>query len=286
MSELTHTNHDIARRLPVRGLRAAIPYLEAPFTPATIGMFVRRRRRDRDIARVVFFIPIREAEGRLCFVAGPGGWSLGRPSVIDANSLSCSMTLFGATQTEVGQGVDRRAQAVNGAKGCALHFGVGRYLDAIAPFYLPIGAGDAQVPSGADGELVLTDAVAVLARAHYARELERLAPRYGPALAHPQTPWSGQVALGRRRGLAALATSLLDRTDGVPVSIRATAEGLITHAPGALRARIDARRTAAPSAWDHGAPVLRVVPDPKSYAAETIEVDFAELGPEPTRWAA
>lgn len=294
MSEPTHINHinrDVApARLPARHLGEATPYLQAPFTPQTIGMFVRRRRRDRDTARVVFFIPIDEAEGRLCFVAGARGWSLGRPSVIDADSLSCSMTLFGATQSEVGQGIDRRSQSVNGAKGCALHFGLGRYLKAIAPLNLPIGTGKQQVPIGADGEPVLTAPVTMLAREHYARELERLAPRYGPALAHPQTPWNSRLPLGRRRDLAVLATSLLDRAERhgpLPVSVRVPAAALLARAPRGLRAYISARRNAAtPPAGERDAPALRVLPDLRPPATEMIEIDFAELGPRPMRWAA
>lgn len=296
MTEPTAVLNLAAAALPARTLRAATPYLEAPFDPATIGMFVRRKRKDRDSARVVFFVPIEEVEARLNHVAGPGRWSRGASSVLDGRSLSCELQLLGAAHVAVGQGADPATQSVNGLKRCALHFGVGRYLRSLAPLEVPIGTGPEQVPTGPDGDPVLTPALAIRAREHYARELARLEHRFGPALIHPQRPWNrrpdGTVSLGRRRGLAALAARALaagDHADASTAAIAAVGRVLLAVSPRSLRERVAARERVATASTVAGrsraARPLSVI-DGQPATEPTIAVDFAALGPDPTRRAA
>ena len=186
---MTHQpNQSRASRLPTRNLSVATPYLQAPFAPATIGMFVRRHSRLPDRARVVFFIPAVEAAERANHVVGVGGWCQGNPREVDADSLSVSVTL--GTNPHRGRPGHRPSRPGSQRRQRRLaQFGVGRYLTGLRPLDVPIGSGDRDAPLGPDDRPVLTQAVAMLARAHYAREIEAVIDRYGPPLEHPHTPW-------------------------------------------------------------------------------------------------
>jgi hypothetical protein len=272
-------------RLPVLWVREARPYLEAPFTAQTIGVFARREPRHPGQARAVFFVPVRQVEARLTYIFGLGNWSPGTPSVLDARSLSCSLTVLDRTLTAVGQGADRLAQAANGTKHCALVIGVGSYLAAIEPQTFPIGEQPDHVLVASNGQLILPRALEDQAREHYAAQIERLKDRYGPPLEHTPAPWNRTVVpLGRARGLAALAAGLLDRADRQddprPL-LRSAIEALIAISPGDLAAHTTARRgatnatnPASPAGVDDGE------------LGELVEVDFGALGPQRQRWAA
>jgi hypothetical protein len=266
-----------APRLPALSLREARPYLLAPFPASVIGIFAVRKHARAPIAVVVFYVPIGHVRMRLTFVAGTSGWRLGEPTVLDARSLSCSLSMFGERHVAVGEGDDRLAQNANGTKQCALLYGVGEFLDAIAPLEFPIGEGPEKVHVIDGGQLELPQALIAQARAHYARELERIEPRYGPPLQPAARPWNAPVVrLGRARGLAALAVNVLDRAEraeDIPAPLRGALAGIITRATAGLAARISARRGTPPSP---AAPAGGMV----------IEVDFAEIGPEQRRWAA
>jgi hypothetical protein len=269
-------------RLPVVHVREARPYLEAPFTARTIGVFARREPRQPGQARAVFFVPVRQVEARLTYIFGLGNWSPGTPSVLDARSLSCSLTVLDRTLTAVGQGADRLAQAANGTKHCALVIGVGSYLAAIDPLTFPIGEQPDHVLVASNGQLILPRALEDRAREHYAAQIERLQDRHGPPLEHTPAPWNRTVVpLGRARSLAALAAGVLDRTDRQAEPrplLRAAIEALIAISPGDLAARTAARRAATtpvnPTGVDDGE------------LGELVEVDFGALGPQQRRWAA
>jgi hypothetical protein len=269
--------------LPAASLQAARPYLRAPFTTSNIGIFVRRNRRAPAIARVVFYIPIEEAERRLDHVVAPHHWGCGHPVAIDGHSMSCSLKLYDTTQVAVGEGSDRGAQSINGFKRCALLHGVGRYLRVLAPLDIPIGEGHSQVPVNASGEPMMNAHVAHLARTHYAREIERIADRYGPALAHPPSAWNAPRSHHRRGRLAAFAGNVLSHAERHDYPA-AAARWLHTRAPQALRDAIFTARgePAATTDTDRsrataGAPVA---------TGTLVEIDFARLGPKPRRWAA
>jgi hypothetical protein len=274
-------------RLPALSLREARPYLLAPFPATVIGMFAVRKHARAPIARVVFYIPIGYVRARLAFVAGPNGWRLGEPTVLDTRSLSCSLSMFGARHVAVGEGDDRLAQNANGTKQCALLYGVGEFLDAIAPLEFPIGDGPEKATVIDGGHLELTETLITRARAHYASELTRIEPRYGPPLEPTSKPWNTPVSVprGRARGLAALAASVLDRAEraeDVPAPLRTAVEGLLARAPAGLTARITARRGNANITADTATGERHA----EEAAGHVIEVDFAEIGPAQRRWAA
>jgi hypothetical protein len=295
MTQQTSPNREpTPSRMLARGLRSAVPYLAAPFPPANIGMFVRHSRRSTEAARVVFYVPKREIERRLTHPVGAGRWACGKPSALTHRSLTCSLRLLGATFVAVGRGVDEHSQFVNGFKHCAEQAGVGVYLKEIAVLELPIGNGAEQVPTGPNTDPVLTPSVAILARTHYTRELERLADRFGPALVHHQRPWNiaGErtVRLGRPRGLAGLTARMLahtDRRESVPGTISSLLQRLVTSSPAGLSERIDARY-ARDAAGAEAQPTglsrtpLSVVPTDGS-TRDTVAVDFGQLGPESSR---
>ncbi len=267
-------------RLPVVHVREARPYLEAPFPAHTIGVFARREPREPGQARAVFFVPVRQVEARLTSVFGLGNWSPGTPSVLDARSLSCSLTVLGVTKHAVGQGADRLAQAANGTKHCALLIGVGSYLAAIDPLPFPIGDQPGRhVMVAANGHLILPRALEDRAREHYAAQINGLQDRYGPPLEHTPTPWNRTaVPLGRARGLAALLVNVLDRAERQSEPrplLRGAVEALINISPGGLQARTAARRSATTN------PASGIDDE-----GELIEVDFRALGPQERRWAA
>jgi hypothetical protein len=261
-------------------VRDARPYLEAPFTAQTIGVFARREPRAPGQARAVFFVPVRQVEARLTYVFGLGNWSPGTPSVLDARSLSCSLTVIDRTLTAVGQGTDRLAQAANGTRHCALLIGVGAFLAAIDPLTFPIGEQPGHVLVGSNGQLILPRALEDRAREHYAAQIERLKDRYGPPLEHTPAPWNRTVVpLGRARGLAALAANVLDRAERQSEPrplLRSAIQALVAVSPGGLQARTAARRQAT----------TNPAGDFDDDGAELIEVDFSALGPKPRRWAA
>lgn len=269
-------------RLPVLHVREARPYLEAPFTAQTIGVFARRDPRQPGQARAVFFVPVRQVEARLTYIFGLGNWSPGTPSVLDARSLSCSLTVLDRTLTAVGQGADRLAQAANATKHCALLIGVGSYLAAIEPLTFPIGEQPDHVLVASNGQLILPRVLEDRAREHYAAQTQRLEDRYGPPLEHAPAPWNRTVVpLGRARGLAALAAGVLDRAERQSEPrplLRSAIEALIKVSPGGLAARTAARRSTTN-------PVNATVAD-DSELAELVEVDFGALGPQQRRSAA
>jgi hypothetical protein len=264
--------------LPALTVRDARPYLAAPFTARTVGMFARRHEDEPHLARIVFYIPVRQVEARLTFVFGLGRWSPGEPRVLDAGSLSCSLTVLGREYVAVGQGNDRLAQAANGLKHCALHIGVGAYLDALEPLTFEIGDAADQLAAGPGAEPVLTATAEQRARAHYAEQLRGLAPVYGPALEHTAQPWDAlPPASGRVRGLVRLAANVLaaaERQPATPAPLRSVLGALI------------ARASADPAAASAAATAGGVQGASGTGDGDVIEIDFSRLGPKSTRWAA
>src|ERR1019366_9085762 len=156
---------------PVADLAAARPFLIAPFAAETIGFLARRPSPNASWASVFAFITLWDEEARLDLTVGPENWKLGEPTVLDASHVWRYLTVFGVTQTDVGQGRDRVNQSTNAAKRCALHFGIGRYLKHVRPVRLGLGDGPDKLPVNGKGSPYIPDRLLPGLRGGYEREV-------------------------------------------------------------------------------------------------------------------
>ena len=179
---------------PVADLAAARPFLIAPFAAETIGFLARRPSPNASWASVFAFITLWDEEARLDLTVGPENWKLGEPTVLDASHVWRYLTVFGVTQTDVGQGRDRVNQSTNAAKRCALHFGIGRYLKHVRPVRLGLGDGPEKLPVNGKGSPYIPDRLLPGLRGGYEREVQRLSHIFGPVLVHPPGAWAPPTA--------------------------------------------------------------------------------------------
>jgi hypothetical protein len=308
--------------LPVADLQSAQPYLEAPFPPESIGFDVDKL--NDSLARAFAFLSIEDVELRLTVVVGLENWRQERPDVLDAAHLTCRLTVFGITETDVGKGRDRRDQLANGIKRCARHFGVGRYLKPqyVRPVILQIGTGPDQVPLKRNGQPYLPERLLVKLRQGYERDIRRLAPEFGPPLIYPRQPWAAActppahrngataaqngtagISYGERvRNLAAelglntaqLANAILTAAGEPargPREASAVLEALLQRIPADVAERVLTTLTGQSTAARAEAMRLpaRVPPAAVPSAAQdggAVSVDFASLGPARDREAA
>lgn len=262
-------------RLPVLTLNQARPFLQAPLTGDAIGVFARRSRRDPNLARIVFHVPIRYLESLLNTIFGLGRWRRGEPTALDDRTLSCSLIVLGGRFSALGQGRDRKLQSDNGTITCALHLGVGAFIAQIPPLRLPIGDGDGKIALGPDNEPLLTEPIEKHARDYYREQITLLREQFGPPLELPRTRWdTPPAAAGRARGLVSLAGAILEHAGQQPATPLPLRSAL-----GALSTRI-ARRTPQSTT---PAPAASA---PDARGPQVVEIDFAEVGPPPRRWAA
>jgi hypothetical protein len=199
--------------LPVADLAAARPFLIAPFAAETIGFLPRRPSPNASWANVFAFVSLWDEEARLDLTVGPENWKLGEPTVLDANHVWRNLTVFGVTQTDVGQGRDRVNQSTNAAKRCALHFGIGRYLKHVRPVRLELGDGQDKLPVTRKGSPYIPEHMLPGLRAAYEREVHRLSPVFGPMLVHPTRAWAPPTAAP-----AAAATPAASATPAPPAT--------------------------------------------------------------------
>jgi hypothetical protein len=237
---------------PLDDLEQATPYLAAPFAAGSIGYAAMALSDAPDSAIANPYLPRAAWTARLDQVVGPRNWSMGEPTFPDYRTVGRSLTVCGATRSEVGEGTTRWRQSDNALRGCARLFGIGRYLAELPRPVIVIGPAPEEVHRSADGRLIIAGPLLARLRAGYMEGVGALAGRFGAVLAHPLDPAPHAACenpygkLVRAAGLAAglsepdlanLILAMAGREAREPKRAAAVLDTLLARLPGPIAER-------------------------------------------------